>query len=215
MAINDLYHVQVIQTDENTNEDVITNWFYNGVALASAAESLYNGFTEAGGMLDLINAIQSRVLNNKLVRVLNLFSLTDFFEDAPGGQGALADDNMLPLFNGVSITKKVDTRGVRAGRVNIPGIIEAAQTAGLINDANYITDINALVNAMSADINIDADEIYDPVVIKRIKYTVPDSDPARDAYRLPATSGEADYGHVTVAVANLRVAHMVSRGNGR
>lgn len=216
MAINDLYHVIFEQRVLGTTEPILTNWFYQGVALACTAESLAGAFTAEGGMVDLINAVQAPAMQNVGLKVLNLFSLTDFYEqDVPGG-GTVAGD-MLPVFNNIVLVKKLDTRGVRPGRVSIPGVIEALQSAGVISDAGYISEINNLIEAMVEDITVDVDEIYDPVVIKRVPYTLPATEtlPERTAYRLPTSAEEANFGHVNAVLFNRRVSHVVSRGNGR
>lgn len=216
MAINDLYHVQLIQTVLGVaGEDIITNYFYNGVTLACSAPSLAAAFVE-GDMLANINAVQSHNMQNKSVKVTNLFSLTDFAEVTAEGEGAQAGE-MLPVFCGLTFTKKLDTRGVRPGRLNIPGVPEAVTNLGIVTDATFISGVNTLIGVMVDDINVDADEIYDPVVIKRIKYTLPaeGDKPERDVYRLPNSAEEADFGHIQAILWRRQVAHAVTRGNGR
>lgn len=216
MAINDLYHVQLFQRVLGRTEPLVTNWFYNGVTLACTAESLANGFQQADGMLESINAIQSHNIQNESLKVLNLFSLTDFIEVNLDGEGAIGGE-MLPEYCGISFTKKLDTRGVRPGRVNVMGVPEAVTNINIISDAGYIGFCDALATAMADDINIDVDEIYDPVVIKRIPYTLPATDrlPERTAYRLPTGSGEADFGHITAVLWSAKTSHVITRGNGR
>lgn len=216
MAINDLYHVILEQRQAGTIEPLLTNWFYNGVALASAAESLFNGFTETDGMLDKINAVQTPDMQNVSLKVINLFSLTDFFEDAIAGAGT-GGGAMLPPHDCITIIKKLDTRGVRPGRVSIPGIAEVWSNGGIVTDPDYITLVGGLMTAIAADVDLDADEIYDPVVIKRIKYhpLVEGVPAAHWAYRLPTSSGEADFGHVMACLWNRKISHVISRGNGR
>lgn len=216
MAINDLYHVQLIQTVlGKPDEELITNYFYNGVTIATTAISLAESFRDLD-MLPNINAVQSHNIQNKSIKVFNLFSLTDFAEVEASGEGAQAGE-MLPVFCGLSFSKKLDTRGVRPGRVNIPGVPEAVTNLGIITDATYISGVNTLIGVMVDDINKDADEIYDPVVIKRIKEEIEDDDgpTGRYSYRLPANLGEANFGHVMAILWKRQVAHAVQRGNGR
>lgn len=215
MAIGDLFHLQLIQNEYLKSEKLITNWFFAAVDILGNSQGLFEGFTKDNGMLELINAVQAANINNQSIKIVNLFSLTDFYEEAIEGTGAVASE-MLPPFCGVSFTKKLDTRGVRPGRVNIPGVPEGWQVAGVISDTPGITALNALKNAMDNDVVEPLGAVFDPVVIKRIPYVLDAGEPTeRTAYRLPANAGEANYGHVVSALVNLRVAHINTRGNGR
>lgn len=215
MAINDIYEVTHVQEHEDTGERIMNKWFFVGTDTGSTAADLYNAFCQTNSYLERVHELQSRVINDVEVRVINLFSLTDFFIGDPNGQGAIADDNMLPLHDALSITLKLNTRGVRPGSKRISGIVEADQNKGIITGTAYITALNSTLAFLASPLVSEDDPTYDLVVVKRIEYTVPDSDPPRTAWRLPANAGEADYGTVIAAIANLRVSHQISRGNGR
>lgn len=216
MAIGDIYEVAHIQEHEDTGEKIMSKWYFRSKDALGSAANLYQAFKQANGYLVRINELQSRVLNNVELRVINLFSLTDFFFGNPTGQGTIASDEMLPLHSALNITLKLNTRGIRPGSRRISGIDEASQSKGLITGAAYITSLNSTLVFLSNTLtNATTADTYDHVVVGRIKYDVPDTDSVREAYRLPANQGEANAGLVIAALANLRISHQVSRGNGR
>ena len=215
MAINDLYEVTHVQEDENTGEKIMNKWHFVGTDTGSSAADLYNMFIQTNSFLDRVHELQSRVINDVEVRVVNLFSLTDFYVGDPNDQGSIADDNMLPLHDALSISLKLNTRGVRPGSKRISGIVEADQNQGIITGSGYLTALNSTLAWLPGPHVSEDDPTYDLVVIKRILDPDPTPVGSSPIYRLPANSGEADYGTVIAAVANLRVSHQVSRGNGR
>lgn len=215
MAIGDVLELTHVMENEQTGEQMMNKWYYAVVDILGNANGLYNAWVATAGMEDKVCALMSRVMNPKTIRVINLFSLTDFFEGVGTTQGLIANDEMLPMHSAVSITLRLDTRGVRPGSKRISGLTEADQAAGLINGVAYIASLNALLTAIPQDVVESGLGVYDPIVVGRI--LDPDPTPLGDSpiYRLPADQGEANYGHINLAVANLRVSHQVSRGNGR
>jgi hypothetical protein len=51
------------------------------------------------------------------------------------------------------------------------------------------------------------------VIVKRVKYDVPGSDPVREAYRFPETDAELVVGNVLNVLTSRKITHQVSRGN--
>lgn len=215
MAIGDLYELTHVQELVGSGERIMSKWHYAAVDILSTATSLYQAWTAPDGMLEAINALQCPPLLNRIVRVVNLFSLTDFYEDAPGGGGIFGSGNMLPIHSAYAFSLKLDTRGVRPGSKRISGGSEAMQDAGVWTDATTIGELNALATKMTLDVIDDNLSHYDPVVIKRILDPNPTPLGSSPVYRMPVDQEEADYGHVVAALLNIRVSHQVSRGNGR
>lgn len=211
MAIGDLFQLTLNQHLTGTTIPHVTNWTFAAVDVLGNAQGLFEGFTKEGGMLELINAVQSVSIINDSIRVINLFSLTDFYEADVEGTGSNAGSDILPMNCAIGFSLKLDTRGVRPGRKSISGIPEGAAVSGLITASDYIEDINALRAAMSEDVVEPLGAVFDPVVVKRIKYTVGTGDDAHDAYRLPANAGEANYGHINSALVSLRTRSMSNR----
>lgn len=215
MAINDLYKVKVTTKYQPTQEPFINDFYYVGLDVGASAANLYDAFIDEDGVLETLMFLMSGAFEVDSVEVENLFSLTDFFVGAPAIVGGGGTVDSLPVHNAISFTKKVDTKGVRPGGWRVAGLWEAVVANGIITDSGYIAGITAFRLAASNDVIGAGDIAYDPIVVKRIKYTVGEGDDAHDSYRLPATSGEANYGHITAVLVNLKVSHQVSRGNGR
>lgn len=215
MAIGDLYELTFVQADSETLEPIITKWYYAAVDVLGNAQGLFEGWTKDNSLLERINNLQCQTVLNQSIRIINLFSLTDFYENTVEGEGLIASAESLPIHDVVNFTLKLDTRGVRPGSKRLSGIPESVQRQNLIRDGAYITDLNILANLMPDDVVEPLGAVFDPVVVKRIKYTVGEGEEAHDAYRLPANAGEANYGHINAALVNLKVSHQVSRGNGR
>lgn len=212
MAINDVYQVTLNQLHTPTNERVTTVWFFNQVEILGGAAALFTAFTASGGIMDLMNDLQSTQIANESCKVSNLFSLTDFYEGALAGSG-IYETEMLPLFCALNFSLKVDTRGVRPGSKRVPGIPNSAETDGLITLSTYVTAINALKAAMVADVGGGGTGVFDPIVVKRIYE--PATEDKKAYYRLPQGAEELNFGHITAALVNMQVSHQVSRGNGR
>lgn len=213
MAINDVYELTHVQRHVATGELIQSKWYYNGVDLGASAEVLFDGWVAADGMLEAINLLQCDELENVTIRVINLFSLTDFYEDVPPATTFRAGEDCLPIHTALNISLKIDTRGVSPGSKRISGIPESAQVNGAIALGGYITEINALLALIPLNVGSGGVGEFDPIVVKRIREgngtTVPYS------YSLPTNVGETNFGHVVAAVANFRLSHQVSRGNGR
>lgn len=217
MAINDIYMLTFVQSFGLGGEEVQTNWFYRAVDAGGTAEALHAAWGDPAGMLGLYCDTQTQFMKNKLIRVINLFSLTDFYEEGINGGGGFTGDT-LPAFATMRYSLKLNTRGIKPGSKRVPGVPESVQVDGVITNETEIANMNLLANGMAQNIGgIDDVPEFEPVVVKRIKTLVPaDGDkPAYYKYSLPDNSEDLNYGKVVAALANTRVGHQVSRGNGR
>jgi len=213
MALNDVFMLTLRQRFGDGGELLLNNFFYISPDAPANAAVLIDGFTDTGGMLELINDTQSIVIKNDGIRVINLGNLTDFEDRPASGAGAISSGECLPPFAAINYTLKVNTRAVRPGSKRIAGVAESVQAHGLVTDSGMITAIGALEIAL-ADVVVEAGATFTPIVVKRVGLPTPGT-PPYTSYRLPESDGELVYGLVTAAVVNLRVSHQVSRGNGR
>lgn len=216
MAIGDIYEATFVQNYTLGGEETMNKFYFRAATAEATAQVLYDGMLETDSIVERINAIQGDNMKNNRLRVVNLFSLTDFYEDEVAGQGDGAAQ-MLPPHSAVNFTLKLNTRGVRPGSKRISGILEAAQENGFITDSSTIGALNSIATWLSGGgWSLIAMDDFEPVVVKRVPYTIDGGLPTeREAARLPTNVGELNYGVVVAALVNLRVSHQVSRGNGR
>lgn len=213
MAINDLYQITVVQKQTATGEKFSNVFTFRAVDATCSAAGLVEAMTNTGSVVDKMLAWQATAVSCDSLRVINLFSLTDFYEGSLVGSG-LGAGEMLPAHNAVGYTLKLNTRGVSPGSKRFVGLSELAQVAGIITDATVLTALEALRVKLAQTITGDVSDNYEPVVVKRILME-PDEDHPAPWYRLPANVGEANWGKVVSAVLNVRVRHQISRGNLR
>jgi len=213
MAIGDILELTFNQRWAITGEPMMVRLYYAIVDILGNANGLFNAWTAEDGIMELMNATQPDVVQNGSIRVVNLFSLTDFYEADVDGTGIVGGD-ALPPYCGTHYTLKLDTRGVRNGGICVPGIAEGSQVYGTITGSTPLAVVEALRLAFSEDVIEAGAGVYDPVVVKRVRLE-PDEEHPKVRYRLPETTEELNYGHVNSALVNLKVAHRVTRGNGR
>jgi hypothetical protein len=139
--------------------------------------------------------------------------LADLNEVAVGETGVYGPDDMLPVFNAINFTFKPTSRAVRPGSKRIAGIPEGAQDKGTIENAPYLALIETLRVAYGNEISVDDTNFWQFVVVKRVPYDVPDSDPVRTAYRFPETDEELVFAPLRVVTTTPKISHQVSRGN--
>lgn len=215
MAVGDVYELTHVERDDTTQERIMNKYFYRALTSGATAEQLSDGFQEPDGVLESVNNLQSTRINNVSLRVVNLFNLGDFFETDLTGEGIHAGE-MLPLFNAISFTFKVDTRAVRPGGKRIGGISEEASVGGLLTATGFPALMTEARVAFQNDISISGTPTFRPIVVKRVPYVIDGGEPTeRTGLRLPENSGELVYGNVTTVLVNPALSHQVSRGNGR
>lgn len=213
MATGDVYQIDLVQRYGSAGEPMRNTFHYIGTGVTVNAEDVATAFQGTGGPLERLNDLQCNFIKNDTLRVINLFSLTDFFDVNLSGTGDNVGDPEPP-FVAVNLTLKLNTRGIRPGSKRFAGLPEGAITNGVIVASGTITDLNELATALAAPLPYTLDEVANPIVVKRI--LVPADPPDHAAYyRLPTDSGELDYGEVVAVLVNLRASHQVSRGNSR
>lgn len=206
MAIDDIY---VIDYRESFNgEDIHNTFTYEALGEHTAFE-LGVAFGDAI-VTDRLLPVQCSQIKAEGLKVYNLGNPGDLFEWVYTNEGGL-DEEMLPLFNAVGYTLKSSKRGIRPGSKRFAGVPESVQVDGVITDAGYITALNSLRTALADELDDGEGNFYRPVIVKRVKYVVPDSDPVRYAYRFPETDLELDTATILAVLLNRDVTSQTSR----
>lgn len=206
MALSDLYVLDLEQSFEG--QDIHNIFSYQKTADGTAL-GLNDAFAE--DMLPLINAMQAEDIVNVSLNTINLGDLGDNGFNVLTGAGVLTGSDMLPLHDAINFTLKPTNRAVRPGSKRFSGIPEIEQVKGTITQPTYITTLNALRIGLETLIAAEAGDFYQPVVIKRVKYAVPDSDPVRYAYRFPEIGETPVVSTLAGVLLNLHISHQVSR----
>lgn len=211
MPLNTLYQVRARQKwGSDSGQEMESVFFFNHTAGDGVAEDLGLSFGTAIGAA--INAVQTGVMKNYSIDVINLGDLGDFASLPWLGTGSISGDTLPPTV-ALSFTFKVNTRAVRKGSKRVSGVPEAAVLQGIITDADYKADIEALRLVMQQEI-VSADDTWLPVVVKRIKEPVVGTVPLRYTYRLPTVGDPLTLGEVVVVLTSDIVKHQVSRQLG-
>jgi hypothetical protein len=206
MALSDVYQLTQIQSYQT--EEIINTWFFEKIDPAGTAADLAQAFVDT--YLDPIRQIQALGLHQDSLRVVNLGDVTDFAELPTDVGGLAGNGDTMPAFVAVGFSLRPNTRAIRPGSKRFCGILEAVITTGVITEPTYVDNVEALRIVLDDNAVGDLAE-YQPVIVKRVKYDVPGSDPVRTAYRLPENDGELSLGLVVQAFTNLRVTSQVSR----
>ena len=206
MALDDLYVLDLKQMFEG--QDIHNIFSYQRTDEGSAID-LNDAFVE--DMLPLINDMQHEDIINVSLNTINLGNLGDNGFLVLTGAGVLTGSDMLPLHDAVNFTLKPTNRAVRPGSKRFSGIPEIEQVGGTITQPTYITTLNALRVGLETNIAAEAENFYQPIVIKRVKYEVPDSDPVRYAYRFPEIGETPVISTLAGVLLNTHVSHQVSR----
>lgn len=206
MALSDLY--QLVHKQHYIDIEMENVYFYEKSDPDLTAVDLGDAF--AATIVPLVKAVQGdEVLHNELV-IINLGNLADNATELLSGAGTFGDLEMLPAFNAVNFTLKPVSRAVRPGSKRITGIPESVTSFGAITDSAYITALNNLRAALGDPID-NGGEIFYPVVIKRVKTLVPDTEPPKYTYTLPAIGDTPVYARLAACLLNTRVSSQVSR----
>lgn len=208
MALADIYVLDHMQTF--LNEELHNIYTYERLDTGTAND-LVAAFIE--DVLPLILPLQSSVVKTPSIKAYSLGNLGDLWEETVNEEGGTVDAEILPIFNALGYTFKPTSRAVRPGSKRIAGVPESAQVNGTITLAGYLTAMEALRLAYAGNISDDDANFWAPVVVKRVKYEVPDSDPVRFAYRFPETDGELVSATLRNVTTNTKVRHQTSRGN--
>lgn len=206
MALDDLF---VLDLKQDFNGQDIHNIFTYERQDSGFAVDVANAFEDA--LLPAINQIQCEQITNVSLRTYCLGNLASNDERVLPGGGLVVGNQMLPLHDAINFTLKSTTRAVRPGSKRFSGISETYQNNGTINNADYIADLELLRIALDTDLNDGLTEVFAPVIVKRVKYAVPDSDPVRYAYRFPEIGETPIVAQLSTVLLNLKISHQVSR----
>lgn len=210
MALSDCYMLRDIQ--HFNGEEILNVFFYQDLLLASTAQNVVEAYV--AGVLPKVKAMQQQSFYHDKIDCVNLSDASNFYEFVlhdGGGQTGEA----LPPFNAVTFGLRLNSRALRPGSKRIAGVPESANNGGVITDGTYLALMEAYRIQMKSILLSGILETFQPIVVKRVLYTVPDSSPAREAYRLPENDGEFVFGNVIECVTTARVSHQTSRGNAR
>lgn len=209
MPAGDLYMISFKQTYGTGGKPCDNSFSYYGETGSPTAVQLLDSFVTE--MLPLINGIQTDTMKNLSIRVINLFSVTDFAEDTLSGTGTTfgANADTLPSHDVQRYTLRLSRRDINPGSKRFSGIAEGAAQNGVITDSNQLTDVEALRIGLGTTLASEGVNFM-PIVIKRIVMP-PDEDHPKTWYRLPTNAGEADYGDVLSVSANVIVGTQTSR----
>ena len=210
MALTDTYVLRDVQ--EIGGEKILNVYTYQDLLLTSNAEILVTEWIAQ--FIPVVKALQGTGLNHVLVDAVRLGDPSNFYEQVINTPGISSGD-MLPSHDAVSFTYRLNTRSLRPGSKRIAGITEAEQSNGVLGGSGVPEALENLRLALKAVIMGGIVETFKPVVVKRVKYAVPGTDPVRYAYRFPETEEEFVFGDVVEVLLNNKVSHQVSRGNGR
>jgi len=197
---------------EFNNELILNVYFYQDLLLASTAQNVVESWI--ADVLPKVETLQVDTLTHKLVDAVNLADPSNFYEiDVDETGGSTADG--LPPHSAVGYGLRLNSRALRPGSKRYAGIPETSQVDGFLTDETYLGYVETVRIQQSAILLSGVLQTFQPIVVKRVRYAVPGTDPVRYAYRLPEDDGEFVFGNVITALTNLRVSHQVSRGNGR
>lgn len=208
MALNTIY--QLIHNQSFDGEELANVYFFNHAVGTGTSVDLATDFET--DVLPAVEALQCVQVVSRSIDVINLGDLADFYSLViPAGHGAL-EGEMLPIFNAIGYTLKLDTRAVRPGSKRIAGIPEVEQVDGTITNAGYLASMESLRIILENNV-VGAADTWQPVVLKRVRTAVAGTVPLKYRYRLPRTDDELVFGGVTVALTSPDIKHQVSRGN--
>jgi hypothetical protein len=162
-------------------------------------------------LVPLINTIQHEDIKNVSVKCYTLGPSGALWEQDTAGEGLLTGSEMLPVHDALNFTLKSSTRLVRPGSKRFSGIPEIEQSGGEIIQPTYIALMETLRIALHTLIVAEAGNNYLPVIVKRVRYAVPGSDPVRYAYRFPEDPEVPVVAQVFVTLLNTHVSHQISR----
>lgn len=205
MALDDLYMVKHFQTFQG--QECLNVYFYEKTLGSGAAENLAADFQDV--VLPAVNQVQSTNVLNVDLDVSNLGDTADF-DVLTLIDGGMLDAESLPAFNALSYTFKPDNRAVRHGGKRFVGVPESVTVVNDITGATYLGYMEDL-RAILADPIVGLSNTWRPVLIKRIRSTVPDTVPPRYTYRLPRTGDTLVVAGLLNVLVSTKVRHQTSR----
>ena len=210
MALSDCYMLRDVQTC--LGEQVLNVFFYQDLLLASTAQNVVESYI--ADVLPLVLPLQVDAVTHVKIDAVNLADAGNFYESIITTVGGSAGDG-LPAHSALGFSLRLNSRLLRPGSKRICGVPEGAQVDGAIIPGSYLDAMEDYRLQMSAILLSGVVATFQPVVVKRVPYEVPDSAPPRTAYRLPESDGEFVFGNVVGCLTSTHITHQVSRGNGR
>lgn len=206
--IDNIYTLKHYQ--EYNNEQILNIYTYLG-DVGQTAVNLVAAFQE--DVLPQIRAIQaSQIITTRFV-AQSLGNLGDNSDVDVFLGGFVTPVSILPVFNAIGFTLRPASRVVRPGSKRIAGIYEEALANGVITNADALVALENIRLALDSDIS-DLDVLFfEPIIVKRVVYDVPGSDPVRQAHRYPETDEELVYSLLSGVKTSPRITHQTSRGN--
>lgn len=214
-ASNAMWELTLTQSWGAGGEKLMNKFYFVGGLLPIGAEDLTNAFKASGAYLSKINRLQGDYVRNVSIRTINLGNLSDFYETDLTGGGIGTGIELLPAFNALNFTYKLDTRGIHNGSKRISGIGEQYQSNGLITDGDFLAYMEAARAAFSTALPFGGSANYVPCVIKRIREEEVVDGRTVVSYRLPGVDETAEVGIVRTVLTSPHITHQGSRGNGR
>jgi len=208
MALADIY--QLIHNQSYLGQAIQNVYFYRREDAGSDHADLLDAWV--ADVMPSVMAIQDPKIITDTVVAKNLENFSDFGETIVDDPGTYDAGQILPIFNAIGYTLRSANRLVRPGSKRITGINESVQLDGIITEAAYITRMETLRVALDTVIGTDP-LFFTPIIVKRVKYEVPDSDPVRFAYRLPETDEELVLATLLGVTTSTHITHQVSRQN--
>lgn len=175
-------------------------------ALINAIGAVYDtggGGYPANSLVDAIRGVQGADVTFVGVGARNLYSETDFYSTPfqPALVGGNSSESLSPI-NAYGFYSNRVTTAVRRGTKRFVGVgIDRVSSGGIIDSAG-IAGLTVLAAKMTAVLTY-TDEgqalSFTPAICGKERYTVPDSDPARFAYRYYADA-TTQLAHTAVGV---------------
>ena len=145
-------------------------------------------------LMGLLRAFQDANVSFVNLLCRHIYSLTDFYQTpfVPALVGGLASTTQgpVPSYGFISNKTRYD---IRRGQKRFVGVTTNAMSGDNTFTSTVITAQNNLAEEMGATLEYEDGAnllTFAPIIVKREKYTVPGSDPARFAYRYFETEAE-------------------------
>jgi len=215
MSIGEVF--EVIDRQVLFGQEVLNVYFYKQIAAyvdtSSTTRSETLGKAFIAQLQPSVVACQHSTLTHTGIEVRSLWDLADGWDTSQsviGGFAAAPQDD-LPSFNAIGFELPSLGRAVRDGAKRIAGVIESGQVDGGLSDPTLIarcaTAANKMAKVLTVGLDIPANGVWQPTIVKRIKEGVdPDF-----TYRLPENSGETVVADVVTAIFKYFLTSQISR----
>jgi len=206
VALSDVYQLRDIQSAGADDPENV--WFFEKLDPAGTAEDCIDAFLTT--LMPSIRAIQAQSVQHVELNCQSLGDLADFATRSVTLAGLAGNTDVMPAFVAVGYTLKPATRAVRPGSKRFIGVLEAVVTNGKITEPTFVAAVEALRVKLDDNIVGTLSE-YQPVIVKRIKTAVPDTQPQKYKYTLPKAGDPLVLGLIKQALSNPDVTHQDSR----